>query len=84
MNYGISARSAACPHRNNYPVTHGMFTGTGVLSMDAYVCSICGHLYEPEKGEPGRDIPAGTAFQNLPSGWNCRVCGAEKTLFRMN
>jgi rubredoxin len=49
--------------------------------MDKYVCAICGHEYNPEKGEPLQDIPAGIAFENLPDSWACPVCGAKKHLF---
>ncbi len=50
--------------------------------MEHYVCAICGHEYDPSKGEPAQDIPAGTAFETLPSDWTCPVCGAEKRLFK--
>lgn len=42
-------------------------------------CSICGHIYDPQKGEKG--IPAGTAFAALPEDWRCPVCMAPKTKF---
>lgn len=50
--------------------------------MGKFVCMICAHEFDPEKGEPGQRIPAGTEFGALPAGWNCPVCGAEKRLFR--
>jgi rubredoxin len=43
---------------------------------------ICGHEYDPGKGEPIQNIPEGIAFADLPAGWTCPVCGAEKRLFR--
>lgn len=49
--------------------------------MDRYVCSICGYVYDPEKGDPDNGIPAGTAFENLPASWTCPVCGASKDQF---
>lgn len=49
--------------------------------MDIYICSICGHEYNPEKGEISQKIPAGTAFDQLPADWVCPVCGAKKGLF---
>ena len=33
--------------------------------MDNYVCTICGHVYNPEKGEPVRDIPSGIEYSAL-------------------
>jgi len=49
--------------------------------MDKYVCTICGHTYDPLVGEPAQGIPAGTAFEQLPDDWRCPVCSAEKRLF---
>jgi rubredoxin len=46
-----------------------------------YVCSVCGHEYDPEIGDPDSDIPAGTAFEDLPEDWVCPVCGADKADF---
>jgi len=50
--------------------------------MERYVCMICGHRYDPEKGEPLQDIAPGKEFASLPDNWVCPVCGAEKTLFK--
>jgi rubredoxin len=50
--------------------------------LEKYICSICGHIYDPEKGEPIQDIPSGIAFSDLPVGWQCPVCGAERKNFR--
>jgi rubredoxin len=49
--------------------------------MDTYVCTICGHVYNPEKGEPAQGILAGIDFVNLPPDWQCPVCGAKKDEF---
>jgi rubredoxin len=49
--------------------------------MDKYKCSICGHVYDPDKGEPGYGTAAGIGFEKLPASWTCPICGAEKTLF---
>jgi flavin reductase (DIM6/NTAB) family NADH-FMN oxidoreductase RutF/rubredoxin len=46
-----------------------------------YVCSICGYVYDPNKGDPDGDIAVGTSFQDLPDGWICPICGATKTAF---
>jgi rubredoxin len=50
--------------------------------MTRYICTICGHEYRIDKGEPVQNIPPGTAFSALPADWTCPVCGAEKKLFR--
>ncbi|HSQ93628.1 MAG TPA: rubredoxin [Methanoregula sp.] len=55
---------------------------SGFCAMTTYVCLICGHVYNPEKGEPIQNIPPNTAFSALPADWVCPVCGAEKKLFK--
>jgi rubredoxin/glutaredoxin len=49
--------------------------------MKSYVCSVCGFIYKPKNGDPTSGIKPGTAFEDLPSGWVCPVCGALKELF---
>jgi rubredoxin len=49
--------------------------------MQKYVCTVCGYVYDPEKGDPDNGVNPGTAFENLPDGWVCPVCGADKSLF---
>lgn len=49
--------------------------------MDKYTCSVCGYVYDPEKGDPENGVAAGTAFDDLPDSWVCPVCGADKSLF---
>ncbi|HEY3351857.1 MAG TPA: rubredoxin [Polyangia bacterium] len=49
--------------------------------MKEYECSVCGYIYDPTKGDPTGDVPPGTAFEDLPAGWECPVCGAKKDDF---
>ena len=49
--------------------------------MEKYVCSVCGYVYNPEKGDPNNGVPAGTKFEDLPDDWSCPVCGAAKSQF---
>lgn len=49
--------------------------------MKRYVCSVCGYVYDPAKGDPENGIPAGTPFERLPQDWVCPVCGASKDQF---
>ncbi|HOT04352.1 MAG TPA: rubredoxin [Methanolinea sp.] len=51
--------------------------------MDSYQCMICGHIYDPGKGEPSMNILAGTDFSDLPAGWRCPVCQATPDKFRI-
>ena len=46
-----------------------------------HVCGGCGYEYDPTKGDPDNDIPPGTLFENLPEGWTCPWCAAEKNEF---
>ncbi len=49
--------------------------------MKKYVCTVCGYVYDPAQGDPENNIPAGTAFEDLPDDWCCPDCGADKTSF---
>ena len=47
--------------------------------MQRMMCTICGHIYDPEKGDSG--VPSGVPFEDVPQDWACPVCGAEKSRF---
>jgi flavin reductase (DIM6/NTAB) family NADH-FMN oxidoreductase RutF/rubredoxin len=49
--------------------------------MDKYVCTVCGWIYDPEKGDPDGNIKPGTKFEDIPDDWVCPVCGASKSDF---
>lgn len=42
----------------------------------------CGYVYDPDVGDPKRNIKPGTRFQDLPEGWTCPYCDAGAHLFR--
>jgi flavin reductase (DIM6/NTAB) family NADH-FMN oxidoreductase RutF/rubredoxin len=46
-----------------------------------YKCNVCGYVYDPANGDPDAGIKPGTAFEELPEGWVCPVCGASKSEF---
>lgn len=50
--------------------------------MGKYKCSICGFVYNPAEGDEEHGVKEGTAFENLPEGWVCPVCGAAKEEFK--
>jgi rubredoxin len=50
-------------------------------TMDKYVCSVCGYVYDPEVGDPDNGVEAGTPFEKVPDDWVCPVCGAAKDQF---
>jgi rubredoxin len=45
------------------------------------VCTNCGYIYDPEKGDPDHGMPPGTGFDDLPDDWVCPVCYASKDKF---
>ncbi|MEM5787192.1 MAG: rubredoxin [Syntrophobacteraceae bacterium] len=49
--------------------------------MDRYVCTVCGYVYDPAKGDPDNGVAPGTAFEDLPEDWVCPVCGAPREDF---
>lgn len=49
--------------------------------MAKYKCSVCGYIYDPEKGNPESGVNPGTPFEDLPDDWVCPVCGAGKDEF---
>ena len=46
-----------------------------------YACTICGYVYDPEKGDDDGDVTPGTAFADLPEDWACPRCGVGKDQF---
>ncbi len=55
-------------------------TGGGA-TVEVYICTVCGYRYDPRDGDPDRGVPPGTRFEELPEGWICPVCGAQKEAF---
>ncbi|MCE5213354.1 MAG: rubredoxin [Methanobacterium sp.] len=49
--------------------------------MKRYKCRVCNYIYDPEKGEPRRDTPPGTPFEELNDNWRCPKCNAPKYKF---
>ena len=43
--------------------------------MAEYKCTVCGYIYDTEKG-------AGTAWEDVPDDFRCPLCGAVKTMFK--
>lgn len=51
--------------------------------MKKYLCTICGFIYEEEKGWPEDGIAPGTKWDDIPADWECPTCGAAKADFDM-
>ena len=49
--------------------------------MDKWQCSVCGYIYDPDKGDPDNGVDPGTPFESLSDDWSCPVCGAAKDQF---
>jgi len=49
--------------------------------MQAYLCSVCGYLYDQESAERDREGNL-TEFENLDDQWICPVCGVQVGLFK--
>ena len=43
--------------------------------MPQYRCTVCGYIYDPEKGDPVDGVKPGTAFEDLPDDWVCPEYG---------
>ena len=53
----------------------------GGKEMKKYRCTVCGYIYDPEKGDSEGGIEPGTPFEKLPDDWTCPVCGVTKDDF---
>lgn len=54
-----------------------------VKGMKKYKCTVCGYIYDPEKGDPDSGVQPGTAFKDLPDDWTCPECGVGKDQFEV-
>lgn len=51
--------------------------------MKAWMCVICGYVYEEAEGDPDGGIAPGTKWDDVPLSWRCPDCGAGKEDFEM-
>ncbi|MDQ7031604.1 MAG: rubredoxin [Desulfonauticus sp.] len=49
--------------------------------MERWVCTICGYVYDPKKGDSDNGVAPNTKFEDVPEDWVCPVCGAPKEQF---
>lgn len=43
-----------------------------------YQCTVCGHIYDEEIGDPDSGIAPGTLWEDIPDDWRCPECGVSK------
>jgi rubredoxin len=48
-----------------------------------YQCMECEHIYDEEKGDPDSGIAPGTRWEDIPDDWDCPICGAPKSFFKL-
>lgn len=51
--------------------------------MKTWMCTVCGWIYDEEKGCPEEGLAAGTLWQDVPADWRCPDCGVGKADFEM-
>ncbi len=52
-----------------------------LLKMKKYICIVCGYVYDEAKGDPDNGIAPGTKWEDLPSDFECPLCGVGKDQF---
>jgi rubredoxin len=56
--------------------------GGYIMNMEGkWKCNVCGYIYDPEVGDPCKNIAPGKTLEQLPEDWVCPVCGAPKSVF---
>lgn len=58
------------------------YIGETSSKIPKYKCTICGYIYDQEKGDPDSGVKPGVPFEELPEDWVCPVCGASKSQFK--
>jgi rubredoxin len=56
-------------------------TTSSELTQATWVCTSCGYVYDPAKGDADHGISPGVPFEQLPEGWKCPICYAAKEAF---
>lgn len=49
--------------------------------MKAYVCVVCGLVYDEAAGRPEDGIAPGTPWADVPADWRCPECNIGKADF---
>ena len=51
--------------------------------MKKYVCTICGFVYDEEKGLPDEGLAPGPKWEDVPDDFVCPECGVGKDMFEV-
>ncbi len=71
-------------HANQYNEALQMLGGAEASKRSKgskWICRKCSMIYDPALGDPDSGIAPGTAFEDIPEGWECPICGASKKSF---
>lgn len=49
--------------------------------MLRWLCTVCGYIYDPDRGDLESEVEPGTYFEDLPGEWICPECGAGRGEF---
>jgi rubredoxin len=48
-----------------------------------YQCTVCGHIYYEQDGDPDTGIAPGTRWEDVPEDWRCPECGTVKSDYEL-
>ncbi|HGG59775.1 MAG TPA: rubredoxin [Gammaproteobacteria bacterium] len=51
--------------------------------MKTWMCTVCGWIYDEEKGDVEHGLAPGTRWEDVPDDWVCPECGEGKEAFEM-
>ncbi len=51
--------------------------------MAAYICNVCGYVYDETLGDPDNGIAPGTPWEDVPDDFTCPCCGVGKEDFSL-
>ncbi len=74
-------RNTAHPEGTRLCTKPTFISREGGNGLKKYMCTVCGYVYDPERGDPDGGVASGTAFEDLPDDWVCPECGVEKEQF---
>ncbi len=53
------------------------------IPYSTWECTVCGFMYDEERGLPEEGIAPGTRWKDIPDDWRCPDCGVAKADFSM-